>query len=39
MIAALTTAFARLADNDLNYGRYTDIAVSMVREIMRSFGV
>lgn len=39
MIAALTAALLRMADNYLYYGRYTDTAVSMAREIMRSFGV
>lgn len=39
MIAALTAALVRMADNYLYYGRYTDAAMFIGREILRSWGV
>jgi hypothetical protein len=38
MIAALAAAMIRMADSYLYYGRYTDAAIYMAREILRSFG-
>lgn len=36
-IAALVLACASLADQQLSYGRYTDAAVALLRDIDRSF--
>jgi hypothetical protein len=36
-IAALVLAAASLADQQLSYGRYTDAALKLVREIDHSF--
>ncbi|EIG62307.1 hypothetical protein [Bradyrhizobium sp. WSM1253] len=36
-IAALVLAAASLADQQLSYGRYTDAALALLREIERSF--
>jgi hypothetical protein len=39
MIAALTAALIRMVDSHLYYGKYTDAAMFMAREILRSFGM
>jgi hypothetical protein len=36
-IAALMLAAASLADQQLSYGRYTDAALAMLRQIEHSF--
>jgi hypothetical protein len=39
IIAALTVALIRMGDAYLYSGKYTDAAILMVREILRSFGL
>ena len=39
MIAALSAALICMADNYLYYGRHTDAAMLMAREMLRSFGL
>jgi hypothetical protein len=38
MIATLTAVLIRMADSYLYYGKYTNAAMFMAREVLRSFG-
>lgn len=39
MVAALSAVLIRTADNYFYYGKYTDVVMFMVRDILRSFGI
>jgi hypothetical protein len=39
MAAALSAVLIRMVDNQLYYGRYTDAAIAMVRDILHSLGI
>jgi hypothetical protein len=39
MIAALSAVLIRMADNYFYYGRYTDAAMFLAHDMLRSFGL